>query len=107
MEAAGTVVGRRASTRAWVVPGCAVVFAVLFVAGMLTSGAASDTENKTNAEVLKTFRAEKTGAVIGAVPPWFWVLGYVAAVAMLGAVMFLPMVLLPIWAIGAAVVLKD
>jgi len=49
----------------------------------------------------------RAGQLSGAVPTWFWVLGYVAAVAMLGAVMFLPMVLLPIWAIGAAVVLKD
>lgn len=42
----------------------------------------------------------------GAVLKWFWILGYVAAVAMLVAVMFIPMVLLPIWAIAAAVVLR-
>ena len=48
----------------------------------------------------------RAGQRTGAVPQWFWILGYVAAVAMLAGVMFLPMVLLPIWAIGAAVVLR-
>lgn len=213
MEDAASAVVRREATRTWLVPGCAVVFAVLFVAGMMTSGAASDTENKTNAEVLKTFNDEKTGAIVGAfllvlaglvflplawaairrisaglsglgdyvarstalvfvgltmvaaalfstlaatvkfgsedvppaalvrfipqmgypviliggaltvglflavvsragqvcgaVPAWFWVLGYVAAVAMLGGVMFLPMLLLPVWSIGAAFALRE
>lgn len=48
----------------------------------------------------------RAGQVSGAVPGWFWVLGDVAAVAMLGAVMFLPMLLLPAWAIGAAFALR-
>ena len=48
----------------------------------------------------------RAGQTTGAVPKWFWILGYVAAVAMLAGVMFLPMPTLPIWAIAAAFVLK-
>lgn len=49
----------------------------------------------------------RAGQASGAVPAWFFGLGYVAAVAMLFGAMFLPMILLPIWAIAAAVVMKD
>lgn len=48
----------------------------------------------------------RAGQRAAAVPQWFWILGYVAAVAMLAGVVFLPMVLLPIWAISAGVVLR-
>jgi hypothetical protein len=49
----------------------------------------------------------RAGQVSKAVPAWFCWLGYVAAVAMLFGALFLPMVLLPIWAFAAALVLKD
>lgn len=48
----------------------------------------------------------RAGQTTGAVPKWFSILGYVAAVAMLGGVVFLPMAALPIWAIAAAFVVK-
>ena len=204
---------RPAASRGWVVPTSAILFAVLFVAGLAMAGGASDTENKTSAEILKTFNDEKGGAVISAyllviagllflpvawamlrrvgagltelaesvarsaavlfvgvlmvssivfaslagavvfggmddpppslikyvpqmgfglitiaaalsagvflvivaragqvsraVPSWFSNLTYVAAVAMLVAVVFIPVVLLPIWAVGAAIVLRS
>jgi hypothetical protein len=205
-------VARRATGRAWVVPTSAVLFAVLFVVGLITVGGAPDTENKTAAEIMKTFRDEKGGAVLsayflvlagmfflpvawamvrrvaagltelaeslartaavlfvgllfvastvfaslagavvfggmddppvllvryipqigfgllliagalsaglflmivgragqvsGAIPGWFVALTFVAAVAMLGGVAFIPMALLPMWALGAGVVLR-
>ena len=69
-------------------------FAVLLVAGALSAG---------------VFLAlvSRAGQVSGAVPAWFFGLGYVAAVAMLFGALFLPMILLPIWAIATAVVMKD
>jgi hypothetical protein len=48
----------------------------------------------------------RAGQRAAAVPQWFWILGYVAAVAMVAGVVFVPMVLLPIWAISAGVVLR-
>jgi hypothetical protein len=48
----------------------------------------------------------RAGQKVSAVPTWFSVLGYVAAVAMLGAVFVFPIVLLPIWALAAAYVLR-
>jgi hypothetical protein len=54
---------RRPTSRGWVVPASAVLFAVLFVVGVVSAGGASDTENKTNAEILQTFSDEKAGAV--------------------------------------------
>jgi hypothetical protein len=48
-------------------------------------------------------RAGQTG---GAIAKWFAILGYVAAVAMLAGVLFVPMILLPIWAIAAAFQLR-
>jgi hypothetical protein len=195
-----------------VVPASAIAFAVLLIAGVLMAGASTDTSNKTDAEVLKLFRDNKTpailsaflltlaalaflplaaaaihrvrdglspmaqsvarstavlfaatlmisgalfgalaggvtfgdlddpsvelikfipqigfpvllvsgalsvavffvivsraGQVAAALPTWFSVLGYVAAVAMLAAVFFIPMLLVPIWAIASAFVLK-
>ena len=198
--------------RSWVVPASAVVFAVLFILGMLLSGMSSDTQDKTVDEILKDFDDNKVAAVIaayvlvvaalaflplawamtrkveaslsamalqvarwtavlfaatlmiggilfaalagavefggedappvefiryipqigygiiliagaltvavflvivsragqtgGALAQWFCILGYVAAVAMLVGVLFIPMLLLPIWAIAAAFQLK-
>jgi hypothetical protein len=48
----------------------------------------------------------RAGQKVSAVPAWFSVLGYVAAVAMLGAVFVFPIALLPIWALAAAFVLR-
>jgi len=48
----------------------------------------------------------RAGQKVSAVPAWFSGLGYVAAVAMLGAVFVLPIALLPIWALAAAYVLR-
>lgn len=202
---------RPAMRRGWVIPTSAVLFAVLFVVGLIGAGGASDTETKTNAEILMTFGDEKGAAVASAyllvlagllflpvawamlrrvdagltelaesiarsaallfvgmlmvsgivfaslagavvfggmddppvelieyipqmgfsvlliagalsvalflvivgmagkssraIPGWFSGLTYVSAAAMLLAVAFIPMVMLPIWAIGAAVVL--
>jgi hypothetical protein len=49
----------------------------------------------------------RAGQLSRAVPAWFFWLGYVAAVAMVFGAIFLPMILLPIWAIAAAIVMKD
>ena len=45
------------------VPASAVLFALLFVVGLVSAGGASDTENKTASEILQTFSDEKAGAV--------------------------------------------
>jgi hypothetical protein len=49
----------------------------------------------------------RAGHRSGAVPTWFAGLGYLAAVGMLGAVFVYPFILLPIWALAAAFVLRD
>jgi hypothetical protein len=49
----------------------------------------------------------RAGQKAGVVPPWFSALGYVAAVGMLGAVFVYPFILLPIWALAAAYVLRS
>jgi hypothetical protein len=46
----------------------------------------------------------RAGQNASAVPSWFSVLGYLTAVAMLGGVFFLPMLMLPIWAVAGAYV---
>ena len=54
---------RRPPSRGWIIPTSAVLFAVLFVVGVVSAGGASDTENKTSAEILQTFSDQKGGAV--------------------------------------------
>jgi hypothetical protein len=48
----------------------------------------------------------RAGQRASAVPTWFSVLGYVAAVAMLGGIFAAPIMLLPVWALAAAFVLR-
>ncbi len=47
----------------------------------------------------------RAGQRSATIPAWFAILGYAAAVAMLGGVFFVPKILLPIWSIAAAFVL--
>lgn len=68
-------------------------FGILLIAGALSVG-------------LFLVVVSRAGQTSGSVPTWFWVLGYVAAVGMLVGVWFVPMILLPIWAIAAAFVLR-
>jgi hypothetical protein len=206
-------VGAARPHQAWIARVSALAFAVLFIVGMMMEGAATDTEDKSADEILKTFDDRKSVAIIGAyvlvlaglaflplawgaigrvrsglsamaeqvarwtallfvamtlvagvvfaslagavelggeddppadlvrfipqigygivliagalsaalflvvvsragqaasaVPTWFWVLGYIAAVAMLAGVIFVPMILLPIWAIASAFVVTS
>jgi hypothetical protein len=48
----------------------------------------------------------RAGQRANAVPTWFPILGYVAAVAMLGGIFAAPIMLLPVWALAAAFVLR-
>lgn len=68
-------------------------YAILLAAGALSAG-------------LFLALVSRAGQRSGAVPRWFWILGYIAAVAMLAGVIFLPMVLVPIWAISAGLMLR-
>ena len=47
--------------------------------------------------------AVATAALRGTVPSWFTVVGYVCAVLLLGAVLFIPMAALPIWVLIASI----
>ncbi len=49
----------------------------------------------------------RAGQLSGAIAKWFWIVTYVAAVAMVFGVLFVPMILLPIWAIASAFQLQD
>jgi uncharacterized membrane protein len=68
-------------------------YAILLAAGALCAG-------------LFLALVSRAGQRSATVPQWFWVLGYVATVAMLAGVIFVPMVLLPIWAISAGLMLR-
>jgi hypothetical protein len=48
----------------------------------------------------------RAGQRSATLPKWHVIIGYVAAVAMLVAPLFVPMVLIPIWAIASAVALR-